>query len=153
MALFGKSPEGRTRAPRKRGIPAGLWTKCPDCDKAIFNKTLVESLMVCTKCNYHFTLGAHERIKMLIDPRTFIEKEKNLTSIDFLDFRGPKTYAQKLEEDSKRTGLKDACLVGVGKLYGMHIGFGVTDSRFIMGSMGSVVGEKVLSDSRSGTHR
>jgi acetyl-CoA carboxylase carboxyl transferase subunit beta len=143
MPLFGKSRDSNTQLAPKRGVPAGLWTKCSDCGHAIFNKTLSENLMVCPKCDFHFTLGAYERIGMLVDPDTFEEHNPNMSSIDFLSFSGPKTYSEKLAQDKKRTGLKEACVSGAGKIKGARVALAVTDSRFIMGSMGSVVGEKL----------
>jgi len=136
MALFGKGS-------KKKGVPAGLWTKCKRCGRAIFNKTLIENMLVCPKCNYHFVLTAHQRISFLLDEDSFIEEEADLKSVDPLDFKGVKTYKEKLAEEQKKTGLSEACLVGRGRLNDKELAFGVTDSRFIMGSMGSVVGEKI----------
>ena len=128
---------------RKKSIPAGLWTKCTDCGTVIFNKTLIENLNVCPKCHYHFIIGAEDRVKQLIDEDTFTEVAKSLKSKDPLGFQGVKSYLEKLEQDQKKTGLEEACLVGHGTLNAVKVALGVTDSRFIMGSMGSVVGEKI----------
>ena len=127
----------------KKSIPAGLWTKCPRCQHVIFNKTLRENFSICEKCSYHFSLDAKERIDLLIDAGTFRERDANLKTLDPLNFQGPKSYAQKLKQDQKKTGLQEACLTGEGKLSERRVAFAVTDSRFIMGSMGSVVGEKI----------
>ncbi|MDD5238169.1 MAG: acetyl-CoA carboxylase, carboxyltransferase subunit beta [Candidatus Omnitrophica bacterium] len=142
MALFGKPKYTIVRL-RKKEIPEGLWTKCEGCSEALYNKTLEENQKVCPKCNYHFVLGAHERINMLLDKDTFEEYDKDMISCDPLDFKGPKTYKEKLEADQNITGLKDAVVSGEGKLDGKRLIIAVTDSRFIMGSMGSVVGEKI----------
>lgn len=128
---------------RKKSIPAGLWTKCPSCQHVMFTKILRENLSVCSKCTFHFILGAPERIETLLDPKSFKERETGLESLDPLQFKGTRPYAEKLKQDQKKTGLREACLVGEGKIEGKEIAFGVTDSRFIMGSMGSVVGEKI----------
>lgn len=128
---------------KKKSVPAGLWTKCPSCQHVIFNKTLRENFSVCQKCNYHFIVGAQERIQQILDPKTFKEINADLASLDPLHFEGVKSYAEKLKQDQKKTGLKEACLTGEGALEGRPVAFGVTDSRFIMGSMGSVVGEKI----------
>lgn len=145
MPLFGKKPKYEKVAPksRKKEMPDGLWTKCEDCGEIIFNKTLEEALMVCPKCNYHFVLGAQRRIEITLDPGTFEEIDKELTTVDPLEFQGPKTYKEKLKLDEEATGLKEAAVYGRGKVNGKPVIFGVTDSRFIMGSMGSVVGEKI----------
>lgn len=128
---------------KKKSIPAGLWTKCPSCQYVMFNKSLRENLSVCLKCNYHFIMGAQERILHLLDPKSFKEINANLVTLDPLGFEGTKSYLEKLKQDQKKTGLKEACLTGEGRINNVPIAFGVTDSRFIMGSMGSVVGEKI----------
>ncbi len=142
MALFGKPKYTIVRL-RKKEIPDGLWTKCEGCNEVLYNKTLDENLKVCPKCNYHFVLGAYERINMLLDQDTFQEYDKDLTSSDPLEFKGPKTYKEKLLQDQAATGLKEAAISGEGLLESKKIILAVTDSRFIMGSMGSVVGEKI----------
>jgi acetyl-CoA carboxylase carboxyl transferase subunit beta len=128
---------------RKKSIPAGLWVKCPKCQSIIFKKSLEENLSVCSKCSYHFTLGAHERIQSLVDEGTFTEFDPGLRSLDPLHFRAVKSYKEKISQDVKKTGLHEACIVGKAELLGHAVAIGVTDSRFIMGSMGSVVGEKI----------
>lgn len=142
MALFGKPKYTIVRL-KKKEIPDGLWTKCEECSEVLYNKTLEENFKVCPKCNYHFVLGAYERINTLIDKDTFEEFDKDMESIDPLDFKGPKTYKEKLVADQAATGLKDAVITGQGLLNGKKTIIAVTDSRFIMGSMGSVVGEKI----------
>ena len=142
MALFGKPKYTLVRV-KKREIPEGLWTKCVDCGEIIYNKTLEENLKVCPKCQYHFTLGAQERVQLLLDNGTFHEFDSGLASQDPLEFKGPKTYVEKIQLDQTATGLREAVVTGEGKLNGNRVVFGVTDSRFIMGSMGSVVGEKL----------
>lgn len=128
---------------KKKSVPAGLWTKCPSCQHVIFNKALRENYSVCQKCGYHFIVGAHERVQQLIDPKTFKELFDDLRSLDPLQFEGVKSYLDKLKQDQKKTGLKEACITGEGKINERSVAFAVTDSRFIMGSMGSVVGEKI----------
>lgn len=128
---------------KRRDIPEGLWTKCEECGEIIYNKTLEEDFKVCPKCDYHFTLSAPERVAQLIDEGTFNEMDKELVSGDPIKFKGPKSYVAKLKEDQIATGLTDAVITGEGLLSQKKIALGVTDSRFIMGSMGSVVGEKL----------
>ncbi|MDD5504376.1 MAG: acetyl-CoA carboxylase, carboxyltransferase subunit beta [Candidatus Omnitrophica bacterium] len=131
------------RGIRKSNFPDGLWTKCEDCGEIIFNKTLEENFMVCAKCNYHFVLNIQKRIDITLDKGSFVELDSGLASVDPLDFQGPKTYKEKLKQDSELTGLKEAAVYGTGKINGNDVVLAVTDSRFIMGSMGSVVGEKI----------
>jgi len=142
MALFGKPKYTIVRVSKKE-MPEGLWTKCEGCAQPIYNKTLEENFKVCPKCNYHFILGAWERISFLIEPGTFQEYDKEISAVDPLEFRGPKSYLEKLQKDQEVTGLTEAAVTGEGCLDNKRIVLGVTDSRFIMGSMGSVVGEKI----------
>lgn len=138
------SPKVSTiRILKRRDIPEGLWTKCEECGEIIYNKTLEEDLKVCPKCDYHFTLSAPERVAQLIDEGTFKEMDRGMASADPLKFKGPKSYVAKLKEDQVATGLVDAVITGEGLLSQRRVAFGVTDSRFIMGSMGSVVGERL----------
>lgn len=143
MPLFGKGKYTFVNLVKKKDIPHGLWTRCPDCGELIYNKALKESLRVCQKCNYHFTLTTQERISLLIDKGSFKELASELKSADPLNFQGPKSYKEKLIEEEKKTGLSSACCIGEAKLNGRKLIFGVTDSRFMMGSMGSVLGEKL----------
>lgn len=142
MALFGKPKYTIVRV-KKKEMPEGLWTKCEECSETLYNKAIEENLKVCPKCGAHFSLGAHERIAMLLDKDSFLEFDKDMLSDDPLDFKGPKTYKDKLASDQLATGLKDAVISGEGFLDDKKVVVAVTDSRFIMGSMGSVVGEKI----------
>lgn len=150
MALFGKPKYTIVRL-KKREIPDGLWTKCEECSEVLYNKALEENLKVCPKCSYHFTLGAYERISLLVDKDTFVEYDKDMISDDPLDFKGPKSYKDKISQDQQATGLKDAAVTGEGMIGKNKIIIAVTDSRFIMGSMGSVVGEKLTRATESAT--
>jgi acetyl-CoA carboxylase carboxyl transferase subunit beta len=150
VALFGKPKYTIVRL-KKKEIPGGLWTKCESCSETLFNKTLEENFKVCPKCGYHFTLTAHERLDLLIDADTFTEFDKDMVSVDPLEFKGPKTYKDKLSQDQLATGLKDAVISGEGLIDGKKANIAVTDSRFIMGSMGSVVGEKITRAIESAT--
>ncbi|MBD3295916.1 MAG: acetyl-CoA carboxylase carboxyl transferase subunit beta, partial [Candidatus Omnitrophica bacterium] len=135
MAFFNKKPIfGKAR---KKDIPGGLWTKCADCGELIYSKTLKENLEVCPKCQHHFRMGAYERVKSLLDPDSFREMSRRMTSKDPLKFKGPTDYPVKLKKDRKATGMKDAVVTGEGRVNGRRISLGVTDCRFIMGSMGS----------------
>jgi len=138
MALFGKSKYTFVKLVKKKDIPHGLWTKCPDCGELIFNKALKEDLKVCAKCNYHFTMSAQERISLLLDRGSFRELSSRVEPADPLNFHGQKSYKQKLIEEKQKTNLSDACVVREGRTGGKKLLFGVTDSRFMMGSMGSV---------------
>ncbi|MFA7677244.1 MAG: acetyl-CoA carboxylase, carboxyltransferase subunit beta [Candidatus Omnitrophota bacterium] len=142
MRIF-KKPFGDKSKSKKKKMPDGLWQKCPQCSNLIFSKLLDENLKICPKCGYHFTLTCWERIGLVADPETFKEELKDIESLDPIAFSGPKTYREKLEEAKNSTGLKEAAVIGVAKIENHDAALGVTDSRFIMGSMGSVVGEKI----------
>lgn len=150
MAIFGKPKYTIVRL-KKKNIPDGLWTKCEGCSEVLYNKTIDENFKVCPKCNHHFVLGAYERINMLLDKETFQEYDKDMISADPLDFKGPKTYLEKIVQDQQLTGLKEAAVTGEGLIDNKKIIFAVTDSRFIMGSMGSVVGEKITRATETAT--
>ena len=150
MALFGKPKYTIVRI-KKKEIPDGLWTKCEDCSAVLYNKALEENFKVCPKCNYHFTLSAYERINLLVDKDTFVEYDKDMISDDPLNFKGPKSYKDKLAQDQLATGLKEAAITGEGLLDSKKFVIAVTDSRFIMGSMGSVVGEKLVRATEAAT--
>jgi len=128
---------------RKKEIPGDLWMKCPDCKGMIFKKEVEDRKKVCTECQYHFTITPTERLDLLVDAGTFQEMWADLTSVDALKFEGEVSYKKKFAVVQKETGQKDACVVGTGKISDRDAVVGMTDSRFMMGSMGSVLGEKV----------
>ncbi len=152
MPLFGK-PKYTLVKIRKKEMPEGLWTKCPQCNQPIYKKVLEENLKVCPKCSYHFTMTAQERLEIIVDKDSFKEYDADLTPVDPLEFKGIKSYKQKLSEDQKITNLKEAVLTGEGEIFGKSSVLATTDSRFIMGSMGSVVGEKITRAIESSIHK
>src|SRR3989338_10556813 len=115
MPLFGRGKYTVVKL-KKKEIPEGLWTKCEGCGQPIYKKTLEENFRVCPKCNYHFTLTAKERIKLLIDVDTFQELDKEMSPCDPLSFQGPKSYKEKLRQDEETTGLHEAVITGTGNL-------------------------------------
>jgi len=135
------SPE---RVPReKRGVPRGLWILCDGCEATVFRKQVDSLWGLCPECGHHFYLSAQTRIRQLLDTDSFEEWFGNLAPCDPLQFVDKRPYKERLTEEQSRTGLREACVVGRGYLRGRPLVFGVTDSAFIMGSMGSVVGEKL----------
>ncbi len=127
----------------KRGAPDGLWMKCEACDSLVYKKVVEEAHQVCPECGFHFRINAKQRIEYLLDPSSFSVLFDNLESIDALNFKGQKSYKDKLARAQKNTGLREAAHFGVGAISGQRVVFGVIDASFIMGSMGSVVGEKI----------
>jgi acetyl-CoA carboxylase carboxyl transferase subunit beta len=128
---------------QKRGVPRGLWIQCPGCSATVYQKEVDDRLGTCPECSHHFYISARTRVKQLLDEESFEEWFDNLRPVDPLGFTDRKSYAERLVEEQKRTGLTDACIVGRGYLRGRPLVCAVTDSAFIMGSMGSVVGEKL----------
>jgi acetyl-CoA carboxylase carboxyl transferase subunit beta len=127
----------------KRELPEGLWTKCENCGEIIHKSQLELNLWTCHKCNFHFRITSREYIDILIDRGTFKEMDKKMRSVDVLNFVDTKPYKDRLKEVMKNTGLNEAIVTGTGKMNGISVVIGVMDFRFIGGSMGSVVGEKV----------
>ncbi|SJZ97566.1 acetyl-CoA carboxylase, carboxyltransferase subunit beta [Selenihalanaerobacter shriftii] len=128
---------------RKKGkgkITDELWTKCKNCGEIIFNKKLTENLKVCLECGYHFRLNSQERLKILIDEDSFKEYDENIETTNPLGF--PK-YDRKLDKYQQKTGLNEAVVTGEGKVGGYDVIISVIDASFLMGSMNSVVGEKI----------
>jgi acetyl-CoA carboxylase carboxyl transferase subunit beta len=127
----------------KRGVPEGLWQQCPGCQATIFRKTAEQKLNTCPECGYHWYVSARDRIAQVLDEGTFEEWDAELMPTDPLGFADKKPYAERLVAEQKRTGLRDAAITGTGMIRARRVAFGVTDSAFIMGSMGSVVGERL----------
>lgn len=128
----------------KRGVPEGLWMRCPGCEATIFRKEAEKRQGVCPECDYHWYVSARERIRQLFDEGTFEEWDGDLQPADPLEFVDKTaSYRDKLLQEQQRTGLNDACVTGTGMIRARRVVFGVTDSAFIMGSMGSVVGERL----------
>ncbi len=143
MAIFGKPKYTVVKVSKRKGVPDGTWLKCEGCGEMIYKKTLDQNYKVCPKCNYHFIIGAYERISMFLDEGSFEEFDKGMKPKDILKFKGPKSYVEKIEKDTLVTGMEEAVVVGEGRVNNRKVALGVTDSRFIMGSMGYVVGEKI----------
>ncbi len=120
----------------------GLWTKCPQCGKPIWNADLEANLQVCPYCSNHFKIGARERIQMLLDPGyEFVDGD--LRSTDPLSFTDLKPYKTRLQQAQKKTGLNDAIVNAVGKINGLDVVVSAMEYSFIGGSMGAVVGETI----------
>jgi acetyl-CoA carboxylase carboxyl transferase subunit beta len=139
----GNASEAARGDRRRRDIPDHLWMQCTDCGKLIYKPRVQEKLFVCPDCNFHFEISGPERIAMLLDPGSFAEHFTELSPLDPLEFVAQKPYRERLIATQKRTGLKDACLIGTGTMDSIPVVLGVSDSRFLRGSMGSVVGEKI----------
>ena len=145
MAWFKKTRKPITAAVKVKAsrVPEGLWVKCPGCSQVIYNKDLAENLSVCPKCAHHFRIGAADRLRTLFDDEAWIEHDSGLVSTDPLKFTDTKPYKDRLKASIEGTGLKDAIIVGSGRIEGMPTIVAAMEYAFIGGSMGVVVGEKI----------
>ncbi len=143
MPWFVRSKENISPDSQKKDLPDGMWEKCPSCGEIIHKKQLETNLWTCIKCGYHFRIGSTEYIQILLDKGTFREIDKKMRSADPLEFEDTKKYTDRIAETIKKLGLNDAVKTGIGKLNGVDVAFGCMDFKFIGGSMGSVVGEKI----------
>ena len=132
-----------TTTSEKKEAPDGLWHKCPNCKKTTTVKDLREHYYVCDKCNYHNRINSAEYFEILFDNNQYEELFPNIYPKDMLGFQDLKPYGERLKDAQKRSGLKDAMRVGVGKVLGNDLVIACMDFAFIGGSMGSVVGEKI----------
>ncbi|MFC0232914.1 acetyl-CoA carboxylase, carboxyltransferase subunit beta [Vagococcus entomophilus] len=148
MALFKKKNYIRINPNReintqdkvnKPYVPDNMWAKCPNCKKAIYSKNLGDE-KVCTHCGYCFRIGARERVCLTVDKDSFEEWDENLTTKDPIKFPD---YPEKIAKLQEQTGLKDAIVTGKASISNQEVVIGVMDTNFIMGSMGTVVGEKI----------
>lgn len=124
----------------KHDVPEGIMTKCPKCKKNMYTKELTKNLKVCLHCNYHYPLNSSDRLESFIDEGSFEEINENMISNNPLQFPD---YLEKVESDRIKTGLNEAVVTGIGKVGGFSVVIAIMDSTFRMGSMGSVVGEKI----------
>jgi acetyl-CoA carboxylase carboxyl transferase subunit beta len=127
-------------ADARNDVPEGIMTKCPQCKNIIVTKDLMKTLKVCPKCDHHLKMTAAERVACLFDEGTFESIDNHLKTENPLQFPG---YTEKIESDAKKTGLNEAVLTGTGKIDGYEVAVAIMDAHFRMGSMGSVVGEKI----------
>jgi acetyl-CoA carboxylase carboxyl transferase subunit beta len=148
MSLFDwfanrQKSEPSSQQPQEREIADGLWTKCPTCGVLAYTKDLQGNQMVCLECDYHLRVYSEERIRQLIDANTWIPLDEQVRPTDPLKFRDRKQYSDRLRETQDKIHLLDAVQTGTGQLDNLPIALGVMDFRFMGGSMGSVVGEKL----------
>ena len=121
----------------------GLWQKCEACGQIIWRKSVEDNLEVCIKCGHHFRISAAERLRLLFDDGQYETYDTTLKSTDPLSFVDSKSYKQRLEETQAATELPDAIISGSGNLNGRRVHICALELKFIAGSMGAVVGEKI----------
>ncbi|MGH9734722.1 MAG: acetyl-CoA carboxylase, carboxyltransferase subunit beta [Candidatus Acidiferrales bacterium] len=135
--------ENPTPAEERRVRTEGMWTKCNSCRAIIWKKDLESNWEVCPKCEHHFRLNARRRIELLLDDEPWTEHDEELASSDPLHFVDTKPYSERLREAQRKLGMKDAILTAEGKMNGRDVICCSMEFKFIGGSMGAVVGEKV----------
>jgi len=128
----------------KKNIPEGLWSKCPECNRVLYQEELERLLYVCPKCNHHLRISARRRIQDFLDMENQVEIAPNIQSVDPLKFKDQKKYKDRYQDTQKKTKEKDALIAKSGFLKGMPIVTVAFDFSFMGGSMGSVVGEKFV---------
>src|SRR5215471_2823739 len=142
-------PTTSPTTPAKPGLPSGnLVVKCPKCKEILIIREWEKNLKVCTRCNYHFKLTAFERIELLVDPDSFVELDADIISVDPLHFVSRtkdevQAYETKLNDESNKVGLNEAVVIGHATVDQLPLALAIMDFRFIGGSMGSAVGEKI----------
>lgn len=148
MSLFDwfanrQKTEPKVQQQQEREIADGLWTKCPNCGVLAYTKDLLANQLVCVDCGHHNRVESEERIRQLVDANTWNCLDEQIRPTDPLKFRDRKSYSDRLRETQEKTGLTDAVRTGTGTIDGLPLALGVMDFRFMGGSMGSVVGEKL----------
>jgi acetyl-CoA carboxylase carboxyl transferase subunit beta len=138
-----RKTEPAVQKQQEREIADGLWTKCNSCGTVAYTKDLKANQLVCPECNYHNRVDSDERIEQLIDADTWNPLDENIRPLDPLGFRDRKDYQARLQDYQAKTGLTDAVKTGTGLIDGLPVALGVMDFRFMGGSMGSVVGERL----------
>jgi len=129
---------------KKREVPDGLWMRCAGCERMLYRKVVAENLEVCPECGHHFRVGARRRIEQLTDEGSFEELFAEIGPADPLKFEwAGKTFADRIRQEQAKTGNTEAVLTGIAYIRGRRVALGVMDGEWLIGTMGSVVGEKV----------
>jgi len=139
-----ESPKSILSSKSDKSAPEGMWIKCPGCSETLYNKELLRSQMVCPRCNQHLRISAAERASMLFDEDTFEEYDTLLKSTDPLDFKDLKRYKDRLKDANKKAGNHDAMRNYLGDICGQTASVSIFEFKYMGGSMGSVVGEKIV---------
>jgi acetyl-CoA carboxylase carboxyl transferase subunit beta len=142
MAWFSRKQDKITQR-RKKDIPSGLWIKCPSCTEILYKPELDKHYSVCSHCGHHFRVTPELYVTLLLDGGKGKELFANIQPVDPLKFKAGKKYSNQLAENQEKTGQKDAIVCYRGKINGHEVVLGIMNFKFIGGSMGSVVGEKV----------
>lgn len=142
MPLFSKK-RFTLRSGPKGDIPEGLWMKCESCHQTVYRTDVEENMQVCTVCGKHYRISAWKRVEITVDPESFLETHEDLLPADPLNFSaGGESYKERISRAQELSRLTEAMLTGLALIDGRPVVLGVMETDFIMGSMGSVVGEK-----------
>ena len=131
-------------AEKRFKVPEGLWIKCDSCKEVIYRKEVDRKRKVCPKCNYHFPISVDERINLILDEGTFKEWERHLVPMDPLNFKDTLRYRDRIKSAREKTQKQEAIVIGEGTIDGRPVVLGVFVYGFMGGSMGAVVGEKII---------
>ena len=142
MAWFRKNKKP-LRSQDRRDVPSDVFDKCEGCGEILYGEKLVQNLQVCPSCGHHFRFTAERYVELLLDEGSFEEMDREMRSRDLLDFHDVKPYQDRLNAAEADVGRREAVLAGTGTLEGSGVVLAVMDFRFVGGSMGSVVGEKI----------
>ena len=135
-SIFGTKTESK--------IPAGIWLKCSECNEVLYDKELEKYLKVCQYCGFHFRLNCYERLKFLLDKNSFVEKDKDLSSKDPLNFTDTKKYKNRLKNEFKKANSQESVICGLGKIMNQKVSVCAFNFMYMGGSMGIVAGEKIV---------
>lgn len=124
-------------------MPDGLWAKCPSCNETIYKKELELNLFTCFKCNHHFKISVNEYIGLIIDENTFKEFNINLKVVDAINFIDSKPYIERIKEAKNKSGFENSIICGTGEIFSHKVVFGIINSSFLEGSLGSLETENI----------
>lgn len=153
MAAWFRRPKGPLKKQEKRDVPADVFDKCPGCGEILYTEKLAKNWGVCPTCSHHTRISAERYLDLLLDPGSFVEWDGDLRSGDPLEFADLKPYADRLRAAERKVGRSDAVITGEGTLDERPVVVAIMDFRFIGGSMGSVVGEKIARAGRTALER
>lgn len=152
MAWFRKDKKP-LQASERRDVPGDVFDKCDDCGEIVYREKMAQNLGVCPHCGHHTRISSDRYLELLLDPDTFQERDADLRSADPLEFADLKPYRERLEAAEAKVGHREAVVTGEGEIDGIPVCVAAMDFRFIGGSMGSVVGEKIARIARRALER
>jgi acetyl-CoA carboxylase carboxyl transferase subunit beta len=143
VAWFKKSERG-LKAPAKKTVPDGLWVRCEFCQQILYRKELERNFWICDSCGFHFRISSGDYVRILLDEGSFHEIDADLEPLDPLGFNDSKPYPERLKKYQQLTGLREAIRCGSASIDGIPVVFSVLEFAFGGGSLGSVMGEKIV---------